>query len=75
MMTQTPFRVSDTYELQKRTDNMSGLLILIAIVAIIVLGFGFFVKAVGFLIWVGIVLLIVAVIGWLLRSISGRRTT
>lgn len=52
---------------------MSNLFILLAVIAIILLFVGGFVKAVSFLLWVGIILLIVAVIGWLFRSISGRR--
>ncbi len=52
---------------------MSTLFILLAIIAIILLFVGGFVKAVGFLLWVGLVLLIISVIAWLLRYISGRR--
>lgn len=52
---------------------MSSLFILLAIIAIILLFVGGFVKAVSFLLWVGIVLLIIAVIAWLLRYITGRR--
>lgn len=52
---------------------MSTLFILLAIIAIILLFVGGFVKAVSFLLWVGVILLIVAVIGWLFRMISGRR--
>ena len=54
-------------------ENMSTLFILLAIIAIILLFVGGFVKAVGFLLWVGLVLLIISVIAWLLRYISGRR--
>lgn len=53
---------------------MSSLFLILAIIAIVLLFVGGFVGAVKFLLWVGIVLLIVAVIGWLFRYISGRRT-
>ncbi len=53
---------------------MSTLFIILAIIAIILLFVGGFVKAVSFLLWVGIVLLIIAVIAWLLRAITGRRS-
>ncbi|GAA3749859.1 hypothetical protein GCM10022239_26470 [Leifsonia bigeumensis] len=45
-----------------------------AIIAIILLFVGGFVQAVNFLLWVGIVLLIIAVIAWLFRYLSGRRS-
>jgi hypothetical protein len=52
---------------------MSILFVIIAIVAIVLAITGGFVHAVGFLLWVGIVLLILAVIAFLIRAISGRR--
>lgn len=55
--------------------NMTGLVVIIAIIAIALIFFGGFVQAVQWLLWVGIVLLVIAVIVWLLRSISGRRNT
>lgn len=54
---------------------MNGLLIIAAIIAIILLFVGGFVQAVQWLLWVGIILLGIAVIAWLLRYISGRNTT
>lgn len=51
---------------------MNGLFIAIIVIAIILAIVGGFVKAVNFLLWVGLVLLILAVIGWLLRSLSGK---
>ncbi|MGJ0203671.1 hypothetical protein [Leucobacter sp. gxy201] len=51
---------------------MNGIFIAIIIIAIILALVGGFVKAVNFLLWVGLVLLIIAVIAWLLRTISGR---
>jgi hypothetical protein len=51
---------------------MNLLFIIIIIVAIVLAVTGGFVQSVNFLLWVGIVLLILAVIAWLIRSISGR---
>jgi hypothetical protein len=52
---------------------MNILFIIIAIVAIVLAITGGFVHAVSFLLWVGIVLLIIAVIAFLIRALSGRR--
>ena len=52
---------------------MNTLLIIAAILAVILLIVGGIVEAVQFLLWVGLVLLIVAAIAFLLRVISGRR--
>lgn len=52
---------------------MNALFIIIIIVAIVLAIVGGLVEAVNFLLWVGIILLVLAVISWLLRSISGRR--
>lgn len=52
---------------------MNGIFIAIIIIAIILALVGGFVQAVNFLLWVGIVLLIIAVIAWLIRSITGSR--
>ena len=52
---------------------MSTLAVVIAIIAIILLVTGGFVQSLNFLLWVGLVLLIIAVIAFLLRSISGRK--
>jgi hypothetical protein len=51
---------------------MNLLFIIIIIVAIVLALTGGFVQSVNFLLWVGIVLLILAIIAWLIRSISGR---
>ncbi|HEY0258531.1 MAG TPA: hypothetical protein VGC18_01655 [Lacisediminihabitans sp.] len=53
---------------------MNILLAIIAIVAIVLLFTGGFVASIHWLLWVGIVLLVIAVIVWLLRVITGRRT-
>jgi hypothetical protein len=53
---------------------MNLLLIIIAVVAVILLITGGLVQSLQFLLWVGIVLAIIAVIMFLLRTISGRRS-
>lgn len=55
--------------------EMNSLVAIIAIAAVVLLLLGGFVEAVNFLLWVGLVLLIIAAIVWLMRFISGRRTT
>jgi hypothetical protein len=52
---------------------MSPLVIVIAVIAIILLITGGLVQSLNFLLWVGAALLILAVISFLLRSLSGRR--
>jgi len=52
---------------------MNALGIILAIIAIILLFTGGFVQTLNFLLWVGIVLLVVAAIVFLMRFISGRR--
>ena len=54
--------------------HMNSLFVILAIVAIVLLFVGGFVQAVNFLLWVGLILLIVSVIAWLVRYLSGRRT-
>ena len=49
-------------------------LLIIAIVAVVLLLTGGFVKSLNFLLLVGIVLLVIAVIMFLIRSISGRKS-
>ena len=49
-------------------------LLIIAIVAVVLLFTGGFVKSLNFLLLVGIVLLVIAVIMFLIRSISGRKS-
>ncbi|MEV8150855.1 hypothetical protein AB0O52_22240 [Arthrobacter sp. NPDC080073] len=53
---------------------MNTLLIIAGVVAIVLLLVGGFSQAVSWLLWVGVVLLIVAAIGWLLTFMSGRRS-
>lgn len=49
-----------------------NIFVIVAIVAIILLLVGGFVQTLQFLLWVGAVLLIIAVIAWAVRSMSGR---
>jgi hypothetical protein len=51
---------------------MSILFVIIAIIAIVLAVTGGLVHAVGFLLWVGIVLLVLAVIAFLIRAMVGR---
>jgi len=53
---------------------MNILVAIIAIVAVILLFTGGFVQSLNFLLWVGIVLLVLAAIVWLIRFLTGRRT-
>ncbi len=52
---------------------MNLLLIIVIIAAVVLALVGGLVEALQFLLWVGIILLVLAVIAWLLRMISGRR--
>ncbi|BDZ50932.1 hypothetical protein GCM10025867_31730 [Frondihabitans sucicola] len=51
---------------------MPVLFIILIIAAIVIFGFGIFVAALKFLIIVGIILFIIGVIGWILRSVRNR---
>jgi hypothetical protein len=53
---------------------MNIFLVIIAIVAIVLLFTGGFVSTLNWLLWVGIVLAIIAVIVFLMRMITGRRS-
>lgn len=52
---------------------MNALLVILAVIAVILLFVGGFAASLKFLLYVGIVLLIIAVIAWLLRTLTGRR--
>jgi hypothetical protein len=54
------------------TIAMNILFVIIAIVAVVLLLTGGFVASIHWLLWVGIVLLILAVIAFLIRAVSGR---
>ena len=51
---------------------MNILLIVVVVVAVVLLFTGGFVQSLNFLLWVGIVLLVIAVIAFLMRSIGSR---
>jgi len=54
--------------------SMNILLIIVAIVAIILLFTGGFVQSLSILLWIGIALLVLAVIIWLVRMMTGNRS-
>lgn len=49
---------------------MPALAIILLIIGLVLLALGIFVEAVKFLLWVGIVILVLAVIAWLMRFIK-----
>ncbi len=51
---------------------MGTLFIILIVVGIILLLLGVFVEAVKFLLWLGLVILVIAIIAWLLRSIRSK---
>lgn len=53
--------------------GMTGLAVILLIVGIVLLLLGVFIEAAKFLLWIGIVIVIIAVIAWLMRFI--RRQT
>ena len=52
---------------------MTAFFVILIIVGIAVLFFGLFVEALQFLLWIGIVIVVIAVIAWLLRYIRSSR--
>lgn len=52
---------------------MNILLIVIAVIAIVLLFTGGFVSSLNFLLWVGLILLVLAVIVFLVRLLTGKR--
>lgn len=58
---------------ERNVLTMNTLLIIAGVVAIVLLLVGGFSQALNWLLWVGIILLVVAAIGWLLSFMSGRR--
>ena len=52
---------------------MNILLIVIAVIAVVLLFTGGFVSSLNFLLWVGLILLVLAVIVFLVRMLSGNR--
>jgi hypothetical protein len=59
---------------QKGSIAVNLLLIIVAVIAVVLLVTGGFVQSLNFLIWVGIVLAIIAIIVFLARTITGRRS-
>jgi hypothetical protein len=59
----------------KEIITMNILIAIIAIIAVIMLFTGGFVQSLNFLLWIGIVLAVIAVIVWLVRYLSGRSTS
>lgn len=57
----------------KEIITMNILVAIVAIIAVILLFTGGFVQSLNFLLWVGVVLLIIAAIVWLIRFLTGRR--
>ncbi len=54
-------------------SGMNILLIVIAVIAVVLLVTGGFVQSLNFLLWVGVVLLVLAIIVWLLRKTTGKK--
>lgn len=52
---------------------MTTLAVILLVVGVALLFFGIFIEAAKFLLWIGIVIIVIAIIAWLLRSI-GRNT-
>ncbi len=52
---------------------MNILLIVVMVIAIVLLLAGGFVQSLNFLLWVGVILLVIAVIAFLIRTMAGRR--
>lgn len=53
---------------------MNLLLIIVIVIAVVLAITGGLVESLGFLLWVGIILAVIAVIAWLIRMIGGRKT-
>jgi membrane-bound ClpP family serine protease len=49
--------------------NMPVIAIILLIIGVVLLLFGIFVEAAKFLLWIGIVIIVIAVIAWLIRYI------
>jgi len=48
---------------------MTALAVVLLIIGVVLLLFGIFVEAAKFLLWIGIVIVVIAVIAWLMRYI------
>ena len=54
---------------------MSIILTITIVVAVILAITGGLVQSLSFLLWIGIVLAVIAIVAWLIRAISGRNST
>jgi len=52
---------------------MNALLVIVAIIAIILLITGGFAHALSFLLWIGGILLVIAIVLFIVRALTGRR--
>ncbi len=53
---------------------MNALLVILAVIAVILLFVGGFAASLKFLLYIGIVLAVIALIVWLMRMLTGRRS-
>lgn len=53
---------------------MNALLVILAVIAVVLLFVGGFAASLKFLLWVGVVLLVIAVVMWILRALTSRRS-
>jgi uncharacterized membrane protein YdfJ with MMPL/SSD domain len=72
-VTTTPTQ-SESHGAEGEEEIMNILLIIVGVIAVVLLLTGGFVQSLNFLLWVGLVLAVIALIVWLVRLISGRRT-
>ena len=54
---------------------MAIILTIVIVVAVILAFVGGLVQSLSFLLWIGVVLAVIAIIAWLIRAISGRNST
>lgn len=64
---------STTTRASRHDECMPALALILLVIGIVLLLLGVFVEAVKFLLWVGLVIVIIAIIAWLMRFI--RRQT
>ncbi len=53
---------------------MNILFIVVAVIAVVLLITGGFVQSLNFLLWVGVILLVLAIIAFLIRTLTGKRS-
>jgi hypothetical protein len=53
---------------------MNLLFIIVAVIAVVLLITGGFVQSLNFLLWVGVILLVLAIIAFLIRTLTGKRS-